>query len=115
MKPNPSANEQATPAAVSATKPAHTPTPWQVIEREETPECCDFSVKVYDLHSIAADSFLGTVTSKTDAALIVRAVNSHAELCEKLEQFVRYTNNTTDSALALFNREARAALAKAQA
>lgn len=69
----------------TAIKPAHTPTPWQVIEREETPECCDFSVKVYDLHSIAADSFPGTVTSKTDAALIVRAVNSHAELVAALE------------------------------
>lgn len=64
----------------------HTPTPWQVIPRETTPECCDFTLTVYDLHSIVSDSFPAESVSKPDAEFIVRAVNSHADLLAALER-----------------------------
>lgn len=51
----------------------HTPGPWQVIPREETPECAHAPMMVYDIHSITSDSFPATAVNEKDARLIAAA------------------------------------------
>ena len=59
---------------------AHTPTPWK-IEAQETPK--RFTLYTGPRYS-NEQCFVGQIYSEQDAALIVRAVNSHAALVEAL-------------------------------
>jgi hypothetical protein len=69
-------------------KPAHTPTPW-------TFDSCK-TVRLLSLdHKIEIGSlWLKTEQAETDAAFIVRAVNSHEELLETLKAARRELNDS---------------------
>lgn len=93
---------------------SHTPTPWTMNDKGPGIEGPRFTV---DGHDERGPWLVATVTRPCDAALIVRAVNSHAELLEAARMAHRVLlqmNDHEDYTIRTIN-DLSAALKKAEA
>jgi len=90
----------------------HTPTPWEVKELHPN---YGGHVLVYDTgHGLARIDDKSGNFSKENAALIVRAVNSHQELVALLKEFVTDLDVNKTSTLAEYSARVYKALDRAE-
>jgi hypothetical protein len=92
----------------------HTPLPWRVIYDNDTGPGDDGFFEWYELENASGEP-IARIDSEANAALIVRAVNSHAVLVEALQKIFTLTlanHCDRDEALEEIRSNIRAALAQ---